>query len=291
MIGSAAAWGATSALSWGLSDFLARFAGRSVGVIAATFSTMVIGSGLLTLYIWLSGEPINWDLSGLGWLIATGIGIALATVLLYDALTKGPVSLASPIVASYPVVTVPISVALGARPSLTHWAAMAATIAGVWLVARAVSARSDQENSEYEPRVIRRAILFAVGSALAFGLSWTSADQAIEIYGPWQTIVAARFVGVLCFGAWLLAKPRTARYPRRAWPILVVLGVFDTMGYLGVFLGLSLANGEFAVVASSSYTVVTVMLARLYLREQVSTVQWLGIALVVGGIAALAAFG
>ena len=79
--------------------------------------------------------------------------------------------------------------------------------------------------------------------------------------------------------------------PTRAWPVLAAFGVLDTMGHLLLYFGLELPNGEYAIVASVGYTVVTVLLARMFLREPVSRLQWGGVAMVVGGVGVLSAFG
>ena len=89
----------------------------------------------------------------------------------------------------------------------------------------------------------------------------------------------------------LFARRAPVRFPVRAWPILAAFGFFDTAGHLLLYTGLGLPNGEYAIVASVGYTVVTVVLARTFLREPVSPFQWGGIGLVVGGVAVLAAFG
>ena len=44
-------------------------------------------------------------------------------------------------------------------------------------------------------------------------------------------------------------------------------------------------------MASVGYTVVTVVLARIFLREPVSQLQWGGVGMVVSGVGILAAFG
>ena len=113
------------------------------------------------------------------------------------------------------------------------------------------------------------------------------AGQAIEIYGPWQTMVAVRIVGAILFILWFLMRREAPRFYPRLWPILIVLSLLDTMGYLGVYLGLGYVNGEFAIVASSAYAVVAVVLARIFLREPVNLAQWGGVLLVAGGIALL----
>ena len=287
---SAAAWGAGCALAWGLADICARFSGRSVGVLAATCAMMAVGGVLIAVIMAASGLPFDWRLDGLHWLIGIGAGTVIGSLLFYHAVTHGPVSLASPMVACYPAIAVPISVALGARPDPLHWGAMIATMAGVWLVARA-TASGDSTAPEYAPAVMRRTILYSLTAAAVYAASLTAADKAIDIYGPWQTVLVVRISGFAGVAAILLARRRRVPFPTRAWPILAAFGVLDTMGHLLLYFGLELPNGEYAIVASVGYTVVTVVLARLFLHEPVSPLQWGGVAMVVGGVGVLAAFG
>ena len=290
MLESAAAWGAGCALSWGVSDIVARFAGRSVGVLAATCIMMTLGAGLIAALMAATGQPFDWRLDGIHWLIGIGAGTVLGSILFYHAVTHGPVSLASPVVACYPAIAVPISVALGARPDPLHWAAMVGVMAGVWLVAR-TTPKGEGKAPEYAPAVIRRTIVYSLIAAATFAASLTAADHAIEIYGPWQTVLVVRLIGFVALTTLLLARRERVRFPVRAWPVLAVFGVLDTLGHLLLYTGLGLPNGEYAIVASVGYTVVTVVLARIFLREPVSPLQWGGIGLVVGGVGILAAFG
>ena len=292
MGGGSVLWGAGAAVSWGFADFVARFTGRSVGVAASFLAVSVLGMGALVLFMWLRGDTMLWHnpdavgILGLGLLIGAGVTTALATVLLYEALTKGPLSLSSPVVSSYPAFAVPISIALGASPRWWHWLAMLMTLLGIWLVAMVVSSAGGWRQ-QYDRAVIRRTIILSLGGALSFAVTLICAGQAIEIYGPWQTMVAVRIVGAILFILWFLMRREAPRFYPRLWPILIVLSLLDTGGYLGVYLGLGHANGEFAIVASSAYAVVAVVLARVFLREPVNLMQWGGVVLVVGGIVLL----
>ncbi len=292
MEGGSVLWGAGAAISWGFADFIARFTGRSVGVAAAFLAVSVVGLGALLLFMWLRGDTMLWHnpdatgTLGLGLLVLCGVSAAFATIFLYEALTKGPVSLSSPVVSSYPAIAMPISIAFGASPHWWHWLAMVITLGGIWLVALVVSSGSDWRQ-QYDRTVIRRAILLSIGGALGFAVTLLAADKAIEIYGPWQTMVATRIVGAIMFICWFMLRREAPRFYPRLWPILIALSILDTMGYLGVYLGLGYVNGEFAIIASSAYSVVAVILARIFLREPVNLAQWGGVALVVGGIALL----
>lgn len=292
MEGGSVFWGASAAISWGFADFVARFTGRSVGVAATFFAVSFIGLGALLLFMWLRGETMLWHnpdatgFLGLGLLVLSGVSAAVATIFLYEALTKGPVSLSSPVVSSYPALAMPITIAFGASPNWWHWLAMILTLGGIWLVALVVSS-GNHWREKYDGAVIRRTILLSIGGATGFAITLIAADRAIEIYGPWQSMVATRIIGAIMFIFWFMLRCEAPQYYPRIWPILIALSVLDTMGYLGVYIGLGYANGEFAIIASSAYSVVAVILARIFLREPVNILQWAGVILVVGGIVLL----
>ena len=291
MIAGSALLGTGAAASWGVGDFTARFLGRAVGVPQGLFGMMLVGSLAVGIYVLASGETLVWELSGLWLLVLNGVATMLATLMLFEALTRGPVSLGSPMVSSYPAFAVPITVAFGARPEIIHWIAMAATLGGVWLVALAVYRVDAGDKPEYAPAVLRRAVLLAIGAAFFFAVALLAADEAIERYGLPLTLLSGRIVGAAVLGAWFLAVRKLPRMPVRAWPLILLIALVDTLGYVFVYAGLALENGEFAIVTSSAYSVVTILLARIVLREQVVPLQWLGVAIVIAGIGTLSATG
>lgn len=291
MIGGAALLGAGAARSWGVGDFTARFLGRAIGVPQGLFGMMLVGSLAVGLYVVASGETLVWELSGLWLLILNGVATVLATMMLFEALTRGPVSLGSPMVSIYPAFAVPMTVVFGARPEIIHWVAMVATLGGVWLVALAVYRMEGGDKPEYAPAVLRRAVLLAIGAAFFFAVALLAADHAIERYGLPMTLLSSRIVGVIVLGAGFLVMRKVPRMPLRAWPLILLIALVDTLGYVFVYAGLSLENGEFAIVTSSAHSVVTILLARIFLREQVVPLQWLGVAIVIAGIGTLSATG
>ena len=68
-------------------------------------------------------------------LVLAGLAVMVATLLLYWGLARGPVTIVSPIAASYPVFNMALAVLLGLSPSPWQWGAMAAVVAaGAWHV-------------------------------------------------------------------------------------------------------------------------------------------------------------
>jgi uncharacterized membrane protein len=65
----------------------------------------------------------------------------------------------------------------------------------------------------------------------------------------------------------------------------------DAGAYVAVLFGGHGPGSEIAVVVSSCFSVVTVILARIFLAEAMGALQWLGVAAIVAGVGALAALG
>jgi drug/metabolite transporter (DMT)-like permease len=284
-----ALWGLATALGWGSADFIARFTGRALGHRSALFGMLAVSAVVLTLIVWLGGLALVWDPSG-WWLVAlTGLGVMVATLLLYRALARGPVTVVAPLAGSYPALNVALAVALGARPAALDWAAMAAVMAGVIVVARA--ARSFADPAGTTRAQLRVTVALALGAALAFAVTIALAQQASYIYGEVQTIALARWVSLLACAALLLIRREVPRVPARWWPWIALQGLLDGGAYVALLAG-SQGQGagggaEIAVVVGSGFGVVTVLLARVILREAMTRAQWAGIALIVAGVAVL----
>jgi len=219
MLENAVFWGAGCAIVWGFSDYIARLAGRSVGAMLATLAMMSVGAVLIAVIMLAMAEPVDWRLDGLHWLLAIGAGTTIGAMLFLFAVTHGPVSLAAPMVASYPAVAVPISVVLGARPGPITWGAMAITLAGIWLVARTVSTNGGEKTAkEYSPAAIRRTIILSLAAASIYAASLSAADNAVEMYGALQTVLVVRLVGTIVLIGVVLAGARGRAFRAESGP-------------------------------------------------------------------------
>lgn len=280
-------WGLMTAFGWGGADFIARFTGRAMGHETALFGMLSIGAFVLTFVVWQADIPLVWDLAGWWLVLTTGVGVMVATLLLYWGLTRGPVTVVAPIVGSYPALNVALAVVLGARPNLVQWIAMAVVMAGVLIVA--ASAESFAIHHDYSRRDLRRTTCIALASSFAFAVTVAAAQQAAPIYGEFQTVWMARWISLLASAfvlAWVRKPPRL---PPRWWPWLIAQGLLDGGAYVALLAGSHGEGAAIAVVVASSFSAVTVVLARVILREPMTWAQWGGIIFIVGGVAVLSA--
>jgi drug/metabolite transporter (DMT)-like permease len=280
-------WGVLTAFSWGSADFIARFTGRAMGHEAALFGMLSVGAVVLSLLVWLAGVPLVWEASGWWLLVLTGLGVMVATLLLYWGLARGPVTIVAPLVGSYPALNVVFAVLLGVRPTAVQWGAMAVVLAGVVVVAGA--ARSFEDGDVFTRSRLRRTVTISLASALGFAVTVAAAQEATKIYGEFQTVWLTRWISLFAIALWLARRRQMPVLPARWWPLLGLQGLLDGGAYLALLAGSGGAGAAIAVVVASAFSAVTVVLARLILREAMTRAQWGGVALVVGGVVALSA--
>ena len=277
--------GIAAALSWGLADFAARFTGRAVGPAMAVLAVLTTSTVALALFLLWHGIAFDWRWSAL-WLPAlSGFGIAAATLLLYFALATGPMTIVSPIAGSYPALVVGFEVLTGLRPSPVQWLAMAATLFGAIVVARAGGRFS--AGGGFTADAVRRATLAAIGACAMFALGVVAGQQAVPEQGELGTLFLSRLVSTLLIWALIAAKGERPALPWRWLPLLTVQGLLDGGAYLALFAGSAGESAAVVAVVSSAFGVVTTLLGRLFLDERVGAGQWAGIALVFGGVAVL----
>jgi drug/metabolite transporter (DMT)-like permease len=87
----------------------------------------------------------------------------------------------------------------------------------------------------------------------------------------------------------LLATRPQLHGVRAAWPVLIVIGVFDVLA--NALFAIASTKGVLPVVAviSSMYPAFTVALAHAVLGERLAALQWTGVVLALGGVAMIAA--
>jgi len=112
-------------------------------------------------------------------------------------------------------------------------------------------------------------------------------QEAGTLYGNVQAVFLARWVSLGCCALLLAARREAPRIPLRWWPALVGQGALDGTALVAVVAGSEGAGSAVTAVLASTFSAVTVILARLLTREVMSGAQWLGIAIILLGVATL----
>jgi drug/metabolite transporter (DMT)-like permease len=206
-------------------------------------------------------------------------------ILLYMGIARGPIAVVVPIVAAHPALVLAVNVLVGVRPSAVQWAAMAVIIAGGISIAR--TAVETPEAAEAESN--RITVLIAVCACLAYVAIVLTGQAATPLIGTAQTMWVGRWTGLIFIAGVLLVQRTPIRIPAEWIPYVGLQAGVDTLGYIAFLAGSNSAAPHITMVVASAFGVVTVLLARLIVHEEVSKMQWAAIALIAGGTAVLSA--
>ncbi len=280
-------FGLATALAWGTSDFLARFATRKIGSLRALLYMQLWGLLLLTYFqIHFHAWGHLFDGSGWrpwGWGFLAGVCNSLAMLAFYRCLEIGKVSVVAPLSASYPALTLLLSVFTGERLTVARLCGIACTMLGVLFVARGETAPND---SDVDTKLARRGIVWALCASLAFGLLfWILGTRVVETTGYSATVWMIRLTGaivtfsVIRFRQLPVAPPLGLVNLQTAF-----MGILDTGAFVLSNRGMQMEQVSIMTVLSSLYGAVTVLLAAIFLRERVGVLQWCGIVAIFVGI-------
>ncbi|GAB5467270.1 MAG: hypothetical protein Kilf2KO_03000 [Rhodospirillales bacterium] len=282
-----ALWGLLTACGWGGADFVSRFTGGRLGVAVTLAGMMASSLLLLSLAAWHTGVELRFPSEGWPLLLGGACALVMGTLLLYQGMVRGPVSLVAPIVAAYPVWSLAIALLQGVQPSLIQWLAMISVMGGVVAVAR-LGGQADSAAAD-APGGLPLTILISILGSLCFALGLSAAQASSATFGEMQVLLTIRLLGASLSIAALLLVPRLRRpVPWRWWPLLILQGMLDGGAYLALLAGSQSAESATAtVVVASAFCVVPVVLAWIFLREHISRGQWVAIAVIVAGVAVL----
>jgi drug/metabolite transporter (DMT)-like permease len=275
--------GLASALGLGVADFMARFSARALGAPLTYGAVLLIGALGATVLVLAVDVPLVLSPVGCAIAIVHGMSVAVMCILLYMALARGPIAVVAPIVAAHPALVLIVNVLRGTRPSAVQWAAMFIIILGGILITRTAVADESAADAEGD----QTTLIIAFGACLAYAFLILTGQAAAPLIGELETMWIGRWSGLIVIAAVLLLQRRPLSFPAKWIPYVGVQGVLDAAGYLALLAGGVTAAPYITMVVASGFSVVTVLLARLIIREPVSRTQWAAIGMIAGGAAIL----
>jgi drug/metabolite transporter (DMT)-like permease len=266
-----AAYSLTAVGVWGASDFLGGVGARRANAFLFTAIVHLSGLVLMGTLALITHAPFPGQASLVWSLIAGSVG-GTALALFYRSLASGNMGLVAP-VAAVVGAAIPTIVTAFAEgfPGYRHALGFVVAGIGVWLISRA-------EGDSGRPEGLGMAVLAGIGFA-GFYLCIHQAGDASALWASACSRVGSLLVTgvIVLFGRYL----RTVAAPVLA--IAMVAGFLDIIGSAVFIRAAQIGRLDDAVVLSSLYPAVTVVLARIFLHEHFSRARTIGM------VAALAA--
>jgi drug/metabolite transporter (DMT)-like permease len=259
---------------------------RMIGEAPVLAWVMVVGLLAVAPFVVAGPGPGPVDRTTLGWLAVSGIGNAGGLLLAYRALRLGQVGIVAPIISTEGAITAVIALLAGESLSAAVWATLAVIVAGIVL-----GATHDEDGAPRPGSVsradARHAAMFAVGAALAFGVSLYGTGRLSGDLPIAWLVLPARVTGVLMVALPLLVAGRL-RMTRRAAPLVVAAGLCEVLGFVSFTLGARHGIAVAAVLASQ-FAAIAAVAAYVIFGERLARVQVAGVAAIVAGVAVLSA--
>jgi drug/metabolite transporter (DMT)-like permease len=281
----------TAAILYGSADFLGGFATRHARVLSVLPLSAAAGTVIVLVASIASGQPIRAE--GLAWGLAAGVVGGFGLMVFYAGLAAGPMSVVAPVSALVSTI-LPVGVALadGERASaIVSAGALVCLIAVVLVSSSERKAAAGASAPGLRGLVARsgvqgRAVAYGVGAGTAFGLFFLFIKEAGHSGTLWP-IAAARVSGfVLVVIAATITKTRPVLTGVSGPLLLATVGSGAVDATANVFYIVATHSGLFglAVVLTSLYPGVTVLLARLTLGERLRAAQQIGLLLACLGV-------
>jgi drug/metabolite transporter (DMT)-like permease len=269
-------FGIGSALSWGAADFTGGLASKRV----PSYQVLIVSelAGLLPIFalalIW--NEPLA-SLPAWLWSAAAGGMGTIGLLLLYRALADGQMAIAAPVsavlAAVVPVVVGSITEGL---PDVLTFIGFGLALASIWTIS--------QHGAASSVRLRFQDLRLPLFAGIFFGSFFVLMDRATQDAFFWP-IVSGRIAGTLVVLIYAGAI-RGSLWPKRAvWPISIFSGVVDVTGSVFYVLAAQAGRLDVAAVLAALYPASTVILARVFLKEQITRPQMIGVILAVGAMA------
>lgn len=270
-----------SSLSWGTADFIGgqiskRYPAFFVVGVSQAFGLLLMLVVATVTDSW--GLPMDW----LPWAVLASVSGFTGLGLFYAAMSTGAVGVVSPITALGGLGPIILGLVRGDEPSTVQYLGLLVALIGVVLAS----------GPELSGDTGARPVVLAIAATILFGIclmaialgSQTSAVMTMTGMRL-TTVTALCVVGLI---AVLRGRRQHVRDARDAG-LLAAIGVLDVSANL--FYGIATSMGVLALVSvlGSVYPVVTVLLAWKFLGERLKVIQYVGVALALGGVAAIVA--
>lgn len=276
-------FGGAAAVLYGITDLIARFANRENGVARTLLWGQALLSVLLTGAVIAFGKPL--PSAPLPWaaLLGSGLMVLAGTACLYHGLKVGRVAVVAPLMACYGAVGAVLSLLTGEHMKWIAGVGLALTAVGAVLSAMPPGGKRQDDADR------KSGWLSATASALLYGTAyWIQGKYAVPVFGALDAIWVYYVFATLVVALVALVRRHDVRLKgTRDTALIAVTAVLAAAGYIALAFGQASGSIAVATAMSAAASAITVLLARVFIREKVALAGWIGVACVVAGVATL----
>jgi uncharacterized membrane protein len=274
-----------AAALYGTADFLGGVASRRASVFAVLALTVPAGAVVMVLVALvgsaLGGPAATGSWSAAGWAAASGVCGAAGLVAFYAGFASAPISVVAPVAALVSaVLPVGVAIAGGERPGPTVIAGGLVCLVAIILVSA--------QPADHAASGRLRAVGYGAAAGVGFGLFFIFLKYAGQSGVLWPVAISRSAGTVVAFGIVLATRTRVRFGRGGITGIALLSGAIDAAANVCYVLATRAGLFGLAVVITSLYPGITVLLARVLLGERMRWLQRTGLMLAAVGVVLVA---
>jgi drug/metabolite transporter (DMT)-like permease len=262
---------------WGTYDFGCGLVSRR----ASFWSVVLVGMGMGGLAMLLVVIFLRRPLPSAGTILVLALGgvlVATASFAYFRAVTFTKMSVAAPIVAGAAAVPVVWGFASGEHPSAVQLVGISATLVGIVAIALPGPAASDEDMP-----VTLTGVLLAIVSSLCSGLMVVALDYGAAS-DPFWAAAGVRCTAAVWAMVWVGAMRPRLHLKRNTFLVITLLGLLGVAATLVFAEAMTLADLSIVAVLAWIGPAITILWARLFLREHLRPMQVAAVGAVLAGV-------
>ena len=296
-----------AAVLYGTADFLGGVASRRASVFAVLALTVPAGAVVMVLVASLGQVPAlagllghggvgaaasAGDWSAVGWAAASGVCGAFGLIAFYAGFASAPISVVAPVAALVSaVLPVGVAIAGGERPAATVIAGGLICLVAIVLVSAQPADHARPGHGQGRAGRIQlaasgrlRALIYGAAAGAGFGLFFIFLKNAGQSGVLWPVAISRSAGTVVAFGLALATRTRLRFGRGGITGIALASGAIDAAANVCYVLATRAGLFGLAVVITSLYPGMTVLLARMVLGERMRWLQRAGLLLAAAGV-------
>lgn len=277
--------GLISMLGWGIADFFAAKSSRSIGALRTLFFAQLVGFFVIGSYFIFAGRLPEISAKEIIITLLLSLIYVVSFVFFYKSLEIGPISIVSPITASYGMVTTILS-ALFLNEDLSP-----RQIGGIILIVLGVILASTNLKEVLSGKAkLSKGIIFAFFVMIGWGVFYTFLTILVDKWGWLFTAFSVRVFLLLFLIFYLLFFKQPFSFKPKSNIIFLILGIgiFEVIATLSYNIGIERELTAIVAPVSATFPLITIILAGIFLKERLILNQYFGIAFVISGLVLLA---
>jgi len=266
---------------WGSSDFSGGYGSRRANAFVLTAFSHICAFGLM-LAVAVGHHGTFPDAKSIAWAVAAGAVGGFSLAFFYGALAAGQMGLTAPIAALLgAAIPTMIDIALEGAPSRWSLLGFALAVIAIWLISRPEGGVNNDESGR--PKGVATAALAGVGFAGFYVCIHQASGSA-----PWVAAIS-RIGSFSATAIAVLAQRAPLKMGRPAVALGTIAGFFDVIASALFIYASQRGRLDEAVVITSLYPAVTVLLARIVLKEHFTRWKFVGLLAALAAVPLIAA--